>query len=80
MQKVASSVQWRWSKGKRSEAMENVVSVENDYYDSLQVDGGETLIFNMLEARDRDKDPIDGAGKALFRCVRRVGSTGRTSE
>ena len=29
-------------------------------------DGGETLIFNILEARYPDKDPIDRAGKALF--------------
>ena len=28
--------------------------------------GGETLIFNILEARYLDKDSIDRAGKALF--------------
>ena len=30
------------------------------------IDGGEYLIFNILEARYPDKDPMDRANKALF--------------
>ena len=48
--------------------MENVVSVEDDYleFPEFAIEGGENVIFTILEARYPDKDPTDRAGKALF--------------
>ena len=43
-----------------------LTAVEHLEFAAFAVDGGETLIFNILEARYSDKDPIDRAGKALF--------------
>ena len=40
------------------------------------IEGGENLIFNVLEARYPDKDP----GQGLVRCARSVGKRRRTSE
>ena len=41
-------------------------AVEHLEFAEFAIDGGENLIFNILEARYPDKDPIDRAGKALF--------------
>ena len=43
-----------------------LTAVEHLEFAEFSVDGGETLMFDMLEARYLDKDPIDRAGKALF--------------
>ena len=43
-----------------------LTAVEHLEFAAFAVDGGETLIFNILEARYPDKDPIDRAGEALF--------------
>ena len=43
-----------------------LTAVEHLEFAEFAVDGAETLIFNILEARYLDKDPIDQAGKALF--------------
>ena len=43
-----------------------LTAVEHLEFAEFAVDGGENLIFNILEARYPDKDPIDWAGKALF--------------
>ena len=43
-----------------------LTAVEHLEFAEFAIDGGEILIFNMLEARYPDKDPIDRAGKALF--------------
>ena len=43
-----------------------LTAVEHLEFAEVAVDGADTLIFNMLEARYPDKDPIDQAGKALF--------------
>ena len=43
--------------------MEHLEFVE---WRNFAVDGGENLIFNILEAGYPEKDPIDRAGKALF--------------
>ena len=43
-----------------------LTAVEHLEFAEFAIDGGENLIFNILEARYPDKDPIDRAGKALF--------------
>ena len=43
-----------------------LTAVEHLEFAEFAVEGGETLIFNILKARYPDKDPIDWAGKALF--------------
>ena len=43
-----------------------LTAVEHLEFAEFAVDGGETLIFNILEGRYPDKDPIDRVGKALF--------------
>ena len=43
-----------------------LTAVEHLEFAEFAVDGGETLIFNILEARYPDGDPIYRAGKALF--------------
>ena len=43
-----------------------LTAVEHLEFAEFSVDGGETLMFDMLEARYLDKDPIDRVGKALF--------------
>ena len=43
-----------------------LTAVERLEFAEFAIDRGEILIFNMLEARYPDKDPIDRAGKALF--------------
>ena len=40
-------------------------AVEHLEFAEFVVDG-DTLIFNILEARNPNKDPIDQAGKAMF--------------
>ena len=57
-----------------------LTAVERLEFAEFAIDGGENLIFNMLEARYPVKDPIDRAGKALFDSVRSVGKRRRTSE
>ena len=43
-----------------------LTAVKHLEFAEFAVDGGETLIFNILEARYPDKDPSDRAGRALF--------------
>ena len=43
-----------------------LTAVEHLEFAEFAIDGGENMIFNMLEARYPDKDPIDRAGKSLF--------------
>ena len=43
-----------------------LTAVEHMEFAEFAVDGGEELIFNILEGRYPDEDPIDPAGKALF--------------
>ena len=43
-----------------------LTAVEHLEIAEFAIEGGENLIFNILEARYPDKDPIDPAGKALF--------------
>ena len=43
-----------------------LTAVEHLEFAEFAVDGGDEMIFNILEARYLDKDPIDRAGKALF--------------
>ena len=45
---------------------EALTAVERLEFAEFAVDGGEELVFNILEARCQDKNPIDRAGKALF--------------
>ena len=48
--------------------MENVVSVEDDYleFPEFALEGGENVMFTILQAPYPDKDPTGRAGKALF--------------
>ena len=43
-----------------------LTAVEHLEFAEFAVDGGENMMFNILEARYLDKDSIDRAGKALF--------------
>ena len=43
-----------------------LTAVEHLEFLEFATEGGENVIFIILEARYRDKDPIDRAGKALF--------------
>ena len=43
-----------------------LTAVEHLEFPEFAIEGGENLIFTILEARYPDKDPIDRAGKALF--------------
>ena len=43
-----------------------LTAVEHMEFAEFAIDGGENLIFNILEARYLDKDPIGRAGKALI--------------
>ena len=43
-----------------------LTAVEHLEFPEIAIEGGETVIFTILEARYLDKDPIDRAGKALF--------------
>ena len=43
-----------------------LTAVEHLEFAEFAIDGGENMIFNMLEASYPDKDPIDRAAKALF--------------
>ena len=43
-----------------------LTAVEHLEFAEFAIDGGEKFIFNMLEARYPDKDPIDRGGKSLF--------------
>ena len=45
-----------------------LTAVEHLEFAEFAVDGGETLIFNILEARYLDKDPIDRAGRPCSMC------------
>ena len=43
-----------------------LTAVEHLEFAEFAIDGGENLIFNILEARYPDNDPTDRARKALF--------------
>ena len=43
-----------------------LTAVEHLEFPEFAIEGGENVIFTILEARYPDKDPIDRAGKALF--------------
>ena len=43
-----------------------LTAVEHLVFPEFAIEGGENVIFNILEARYPDKDPIDQASKALF--------------
>ena len=43
-----------------------LTAVEHLVFPEFAMEGGENVIFNILEAQYLDKDPIDRAGKALF--------------
>ena len=58
MLRVLRCFQWRWSKRERSDAMENVVSVEDDYHVITHKGGQRTL--RVLDAGWRCAD-ISGA-------------------
>ena len=49
-----------------------LTAVEHLEFAEFAIDGGENRIFNILEPRYPDKDPIDRVGKAVFD-VRSVG-------
>ena len=43
-----------------------LTAVEHLEFPEIAIEGGENVIFTILEARYPDKDPIDRAGKVLF--------------
>ena len=43
-----------------------LTAVEHLEFPEFAIEGGENVIFTILEARYPDKDPIDRASKALF--------------
>ena len=43
-----------------------LTAVEHLEFPEFAIEGGENVIFTILQARYPDKDPIDRAGKALF--------------
>ena len=43
-----------------------LTAVDHLEFPEFAIEGGENVIFTILEARYPDKDPIDRAGKALF--------------
>ena len=43
-----------------------LTAVEHLEFAEFSIDGGQNLIFSILEARYPDKDPTDRAGKPLF--------------
>ena len=43
-----------------------LTAVEHHEFPEFATEGGENVIFTILEARYPDKDPIDRAGKTLF--------------
>ena len=44
----------------------SLTAVEHLEFPEFALEGGENVIFNILEGRYPDKDPIDRAGKVLF--------------